>query len=238
MKRIIFTHGKNPKPPPADHRQQLLRCLLHGVAKIDREMATEIASSDCFTLVAWSHLFHPEHSTVVDVLPWIDRLLTEADPPADVKAARPLKYRVARAMYTLGDHLPYIALGQALTARGHRVRLVFNQAMHSYAQRAGLEVMALSDIERGPEEARENAWAWDHWNYPRGGPHPKAKAFHSDDYVTQVRELMDACREADLLVATSIRPHGYSAANALGIPWLTASLNPFISRIGAQLSQQ
>lgn len=129
---------------------------------------------------------------------------------------------------TLGDHLPYIALGQALSARGHRVRLVFNQAMHAYAQRAGLEVVTVSDIERGPEEARENAWAWDHWNYPRPGFQPKAKTFQAEVYVTQVWELIGACQGADLLIATSIRPHGYSAANALGIPWLTASLNPFI----------
>ena len=108
MKRIIFTHGKNPKPLPAEHRQQLLRCLLHGVAKVDGEIAAEIETSDSFTLVSWSHLFYEEYRNMADDLPWIDRLLTEADPPADVKAARPLKYRLARAMYTMGDHLPWL----------------------------------------------------------------------------------------------------------------------------------
>ncbi len=108
MKRIIFTHGKNPKPPAAAHRQQLLRCLLHGVARVDREIAAEIESSDCFTLVSWSHLVHAQSPDIMEVLPWIDRLLAEADPPADVKAARPLKYRVARTLYTIGDHLPWL----------------------------------------------------------------------------------------------------------------------------------
>lgn len=108
MKRIIFTHGKNPKPPPAEHRQQLLRCLLHGVAKVDHMIAAEIETSDCFTLVSWSHLFYAEHRAVAEALPWIDRLLAEADPPADVQAARPLKYRVARTLYTIGDHLPWL----------------------------------------------------------------------------------------------------------------------------------
>ncbi len=108
MKRIIFTHGKNPKPTPAAHRQQLLRCLLHGVAKVNPVVAAEIEADDCFTLVSWSRLFYAEHRAIADLLPWIDRLLAEADPPADLKTARPLKYRLARTLYTLGDHLPWL----------------------------------------------------------------------------------------------------------------------------------
>ncbi len=108
MKRIIFTHGKNPKPPAGEHRRQLLRCLLHGVRKVDPGIAAEIESSDCFRLVSWSHLFYDEPRDIMDELPWIDRLLEEADPPADVKSARPLKYRAAKAMYTLGDHLSWL----------------------------------------------------------------------------------------------------------------------------------
>ena len=108
MKRIIFTHGKNPKPPAQEHEQQLLRCLLHGVHKVDSEVAAEIESSDCFSLVSWSHLFYDTVLDIADVLPWIDRLLAEADPPADLRAARPLKYRAAKAMYTVGDYLPWL----------------------------------------------------------------------------------------------------------------------------------
>jgi UDP:flavonoid glycosyltransferase YjiC (YdhE family) len=67
---------------------------------------------------------------------------------------------------TLGDHLPFIALGQALTSRGHRVRLVMNQALHPYARRAGIATTALTDILRGPEHARAHAWAWNHWHEP------------------------------------------------------------------------
>ena len=108
MKRIIFTHGKNPKPAPAAHHQQLLRCLLHGVSKVNPQVAAEIEAHDCFTLVSWSHLFYPERLDLADILPWIDRLLAEADPPADLQAARPLKYRLTRMLYTLGDHLPWL----------------------------------------------------------------------------------------------------------------------------------
>ena len=108
MKRIIFTHGKNPKPPAEEHRQQLLRCLLHGVRKVDTEIAAEIETSDCFTLVSWCHLFYEKHRDITDELPWIDRLLAEADPPATLETARPLKYRAARAMYTVGDYMPWL----------------------------------------------------------------------------------------------------------------------------------
>ena len=40
---------------------------------------------------------------------------------------------------TLGDHLPFITLGRALTARGYRVRMAINRAMLGYAQRAAGE---------------------------------------------------------------------------------------------------
>lgn len=108
MKRIIYTHGKNPKPPAGDHQRQLLRCLLHGVRKVDPEIAAEIETSDCFSLVSWSHLFYDTAHDITGDLPWIDRLLAEADPPADVRSARPLKYRTARAMYMVGDYLPWL----------------------------------------------------------------------------------------------------------------------------------
>ena len=129
---------------------------------------------------------------------------------------------------TLGDHHPFVALGQALTTRGYRVRMVINQAMHAYAQRAGLEAIALTDAERGPEEARENAWAWDHWHNPDLSLHPNAQPLLAEEYLTQVPELIDLCRDADLLISTSIRTLGYVAHGAVGLPWLTVSMNPFI----------
>ncbi len=127
---------------------------------------------------------------------------------------------------TLGDHLPFIALGQALAGRGHRVRLAIDRAMHPYAQRAGLEAFALEDAEHGPEEARRDAWAWDHWHNPDQAAHPSAPVFDLQDYLVRVRALIDLCQGADLLIATSIRILGYIVANALRMPWLTVSLNP------------
>src|SRR5512146_3027755 len=128
---------------------------------------------------------------------------------------------------TLGDHLPYVALGEALSARGHRVRFAINQAMHGYVRRLGLEAVALTDTERGPEEARRNAWAWDHWHQVDLSTLSNAEPFDPNYYVTQARELIELCRDADLLVATSIRTLGRVVHAATGIPWLTVSMNPY-----------
>jgi hypothetical protein len=104
--------------------------------------------------------------------------------------------------------------------------MVINQAMHDYSERAGLEAVSLSDIERGPEEAREHAWAWNHWHNPWQPRRSASKESDLQRYITQARELIDLCREADLLLATSIRTLGYVAHHATGIPWLTVSMNP------------
>jgi len=95
---------------------------------------------------------------------------------------------------TLGDHLPFIALGQALTKTGHRVRMAINQAMHPYAERFGLEAIALTDIERGPEQAQANAWAWNFWNTPDQSIHPNADPFDAEQFITQAKELIAVCR--------------------------------------------
>jgi len=128
---------------------------------------------------------------------------------------------------TLGDHLPSIALGRALADRGHRVTLAINQAMHGWASRSGLAAVALPDIERGPEEARLNAWAWDHWNNSDPSAHPAARPVGEEELLAQARALADLCADADLLLSTSIRFLGLLAQRASGVPWLTFSLNPY-----------
>lgn len=127
---------------------------------------------------------------------------------------------------TLGDHYPFLALARALKVRGHDVLLAINRAMLGYAEAAGIEALALTDTERGPEEARENAWAWDHWNHPQPAAHPNATRFDPEQFLTQVRELVAAARGADLLLSTAIRSHGYLVRAALGLPRITISVNP------------
>jgi mannosyltransferase OCH1-like enzyme/UDP:flavonoid glycosyltransferase YjiC (YdhE family) len=120
-----------------------------------------------------------------------------------------MKTIVIYADGTLGDHLPSIALGQALSVRGYRVRMAINRAMHPYAQRAGLEVIAL-DVERDPAILGSADFA----------------SLNPDTFETQVRELIELCRDADLLVATSSCALSFVVHHAIGIPWITFAFNP------------
>lgn len=104
MNKIIYVPGKNPKPPATLHREQLLRCLLHGVRKQDADVARAIGSSAAFSLVAWNHLLYGQHRDIEPEIPWIDRLLQrDILPGQDIDATVTLKYRFSKLLYTLGD---------------------------------------------------------------------------------------------------------------------------------------
>ncbi len=109
MNRIIFVPGKNPKPAPELHRKQLLRCLLHGVRRIDPGVAAAIDASNSFLLIAWNGLLYQTQRDINDDRHWVDRLLLqESHHDVDIREARPVRYRMARAMYQVGDHLPWL----------------------------------------------------------------------------------------------------------------------------------
>lgn len=109
MKRILFVPGKNLKPPPAAHREQLLRCLLHGIRRIDPEVADEIDTLDAFSLVPWNYLYYRQHRDIGRDIPWVDQLLSQEQVQAeDIRHARPFSYWVARFLYQMGDTLPWL----------------------------------------------------------------------------------------------------------------------------------
>jgi hypothetical protein len=100
----MYVPGKNPKPPSAQHREQLLRCLLLGVHQQDAGIATAIESSDAFSLVAWNYLFYHRHRDINRDIPWIDRLLEQdVRLPRDTGEAQLPPYRFAKLMYQIGD---------------------------------------------------------------------------------------------------------------------------------------
>ncbi len=98
--------------------------------------------------------------------------------------------------------------------------------MRSYAERAGIEGISLSDDEFGPREAHQEAWAWDEWHYPDQQQHPQIKKLDRELYLAQARELVALCQTSDLLLAAPVRALGYIAAQATDIPWMSLSLNP------------
>ncbi len=132
---------------------------------------------------------------------------------------------------TLGDHLPFLALGQGLRSRGYRVRMAVNPALHEHVQRAGLEATSLPETPMGPSQAQQYAHHWNHW---QAANTPAAHtdftgvldAYSNECYLPMLRALRDLCQDADLLLATSIRPWGWVIHEAIGIPWLTISVCP------------
>jgi len=109
LNRIIYVPGKNPKPPATPHREQLLRCLQYGVRQQDATVAEAIGKAGAFSLAAWNYLFYHRNCEIRRDLPWIDRLLMQNIAlEQDINDAQPLKYKLARLMYQLGDTVNWL----------------------------------------------------------------------------------------------------------------------------------
>lgn len=107
---ILYVPGLRPKPAPAVHRDELLRCLLAGVARADRDVAARIRETDrSFDIVGWTYDFYGEHRDIELDRAGIERVLAqpEAD-AADVAEAGTLKRRAVRWLYRLAEHLPFL----------------------------------------------------------------------------------------------------------------------------------
>ena len=82
---------------------------MHGIRQIDSEVAVEIERDDAFSLVAWNYLFYHRYRDIGEIAPWVDRLVQQQRIlPHDINSARPLKYRLTKFLYMLGDNLPLL----------------------------------------------------------------------------------------------------------------------------------
>ena len=134
---------------------------------------------------------------------------------------------------TLGDNLPYIALGKVLKTRGHQVRMVVNEAVHSYVLKAGLEAVAVGRERMGPEEVRRDAQIWNQLPFLRTGSLGKTK---SKELLTQQKDnmkdavdcLSEACHDADLLISCYMQDRlAAMIADICAICWVRSSVIPF-----------
>ncbi len=103
--RILFIPGKNPKPPPEEHRRQLLRALLRGVERVDPAAAGEIArNAEAFRVIAWNPLYYQSYKPLDQDLRWIDALLQRTGPSEkDLQEAQSFRRRIAWLLYTIAD---------------------------------------------------------------------------------------------------------------------------------------
>ncbi|MBP5971449.1 glycosyltransferase family 1 protein [Brasilonema sp. CT11] len=131
---------------------------------------------------------------------------------------------------TLGDNLPYIALGKVLKARGHKVCMVVNEAVHSYVLKAGLEAVTIPLPRMGPEEARRDVHKWNRLPLLRGQSPDKTESMaFKHNIMDGGSSLLEVCHDADMLISGSLQD-GLAAAitDICDICWVRACVVPFI----------
>jgi len=107
---ILYVPGLRPKPEYGLHREQILRCLLEGIRRIDPAVAQQMERDEnCFDIVSWSFDFYGEHRDIALDLADIDALLEKAEANAeDMQIASSWQRRFVRSLYRAADHLPFL----------------------------------------------------------------------------------------------------------------------------------
>ena len=121
---------------------------------------------------------------------------------------------------SLGDLFPYLALGTALRARGHDVTVATTALHRRRVEEAGLRHHPLRP------DPPDDPDLFARIMHPRTGPEfiwrdlvlPALRESHGD--------LLIAARGADLLLSNALVPAAPLVAEAEGIPWATATLQP------------
>jgi hypothetical protein len=107
---ILYVPGLKPKPEYALHREQVMRCLLEGVRRIDPDTADEMAQDEhCFDIVSWTYDFYGTHRDINLDLADIEAVLKQTQATAeDKQIATSWKRRFIRSLYRAADHLPFL----------------------------------------------------------------------------------------------------------------------------------
>jgi UDP:flavonoid glycosyltransferase YjiC (YdhE family) len=122
---------------------------------------------------------------------------------------------------TVGDFVPFVPMAKGLWGRGHSVLVAVNETMQPLFRSAGLDVVSCGP-RFGPEEAQRFAPVFDGWN-------PLPNRHELDEQINDVpgnyKDLLAACRGADVLVAVSIQYAAPLVSAALGLPWVCVYCN-------------
>jgi len=107
---ILFVPGLLPKPEPAMHRDALFRCLVAGIARRAPSVADAMREMPrCFDVVAWNFDFYRCHRDIGQDLAAIEAVIAQADATeADIVEAASPRRRLLRAVYRLGDLVPFL----------------------------------------------------------------------------------------------------------------------------------
>jgi len=107
---ILYIPGLHPKPEYSLHREQILRCLLEGVRRLDADIADEMAQDEhCFDIVSWTYDFYGTHRDINLDLADIEAVLGQTEVAAeDKEIVTAWKRRLIRSLYRAADHLPFL----------------------------------------------------------------------------------------------------------------------------------
>ena len=106
---VIYIPGLKPKPEPALHGEQLLRCLTEGVRRLDPVTAAALNDPDAFRLISWTYDFYGRHRDISLDLDDIERLLgKDRASEADIRAATSWRRRFAIWLFNAADYLPFV----------------------------------------------------------------------------------------------------------------------------------
>ena len=106
---LVYVPGLKPKPEAQLHREQLLRCLLTGVSRLDADVARWLQDDDAFELVSWTYDFYGEHRDISQDLEDIDAVIAaERASEDDIVAATSWRRRFLIWLFHAADYLPFL----------------------------------------------------------------------------------------------------------------------------------
>ncbi|MEO8810968.1 MAG: glycosyltransferase [Rhodanobacter sp.] len=127
---------------------------------------------------------------------------------------------------SLGDLFPFLAVGQELQARGHRVTVATHALHRLVIEQAGLEFADASGMVEPPDRQAFIAQAFHRWRGPRFVVHDVAAL----DVRASHEKLVRVCAHADMLVTSTLAFAGQilgEQGSAEGrLRWLSAILAP------------
>jgi UDP:flavonoid glycosyltransferase YjiC (YdhE family) len=128
---------------------------------------------------------------------------------------------------SLGDLHPYIAIGLELRARGHAVTLATSNFYQSKVEQTGLKFAPM-----GPHLGLETLKVMDRVMDAKNGPEYLIRHLLYPAVPAAYAEVMEAVRDADLIVTHPITFAAQIAAEKTGMPWVSTVTAPlsFFSR--------
>jgi hypothetical protein len=142
-----------PKPPPTEHRRELVRVLAAGLARARPGSAPLlIERPERFVLVSWTYEFYHRHRDLALDLPGIERLLENPEPSSDdTRDIDTLARRLSRLWRFLGDALPWLGWLIARPA----MRLTMTEVLRYSSNHDGIAGSIRANLRHELEHAAE-----------------------------------------------------------------------------------